>query len=167
MSEAAVCRCSSKQVFLKSFAIFTGKHLCWSLFFNTFASLRPATLLKKTPTPVNIANILRTSLLQNTSGGCFCFWNFCKPRKSSWVISRVKLLSSLLIFSILKNDLSIDLKAVNYFPKKAPQMCDNVLNKPLFKAFHHLKFSFTHFLAISQKFSCLMGFAGGLYEISC
>ena len=32
---------------LKSFAIFTGKHLCWSLLFNKVAGLRPAVLLKK------------------------------------------------------------------------------------------------------------------------
>ena len=36
-SEAAIRRCSSKQMFFKIyvfkiFAIFTGKHLCWSLF---------------------------------------------------------------------------------------------------------------------------------------
>ena len=32
---------------LKNFAKFTGKHLCWSLFFNVVAGLRLATLLKK------------------------------------------------------------------------------------------------------------------------
>ena len=32
---------------LESFAKFTGKHLCQSLFFNIVASLRPATLLKR------------------------------------------------------------------------------------------------------------------------
>ena len=33
---------------LKTFAKFTGKHLCQSLFFNKVAGLRPSTLLKKT-----------------------------------------------------------------------------------------------------------------------
>ena len=33
--------------FLKSFAIFTGKHLCWSVFLNKVVGLRPATLLEK------------------------------------------------------------------------------------------------------------------------
>ena len=32
---------------LKDFAKFTGKHLCWSLFSNKFAGLKPATLLIK------------------------------------------------------------------------------------------------------------------------
>ena len=33
--EAFVCRFSSKYVFFKNFANFTGKYLCWSLFFKT------------------------------------------------------------------------------------------------------------------------------------
>ena len=56
------------------FAIFTGKHLCWSLFLITLQAVTSATLLKKgsnTCFPVNIAYILRTAFLQNTSGGCF------------------------------------------------------------------------------------------------
>ena len=40
-------RCSIKKTVLKNFAIFTRKHLCWSLFLNNVAGLRPATLLKK------------------------------------------------------------------------------------------------------------------------
>ena len=35
-------RCSMKRAALKNFAIFTGKHLCWSLFL-----MQPATLLKR------------------------------------------------------------------------------------------------------------------------
>ena len=34
-------------MFFKLFAIFTGKHLCWSLFFNKVEGLKPAILLKK------------------------------------------------------------------------------------------------------------------------
>ena len=34
------------EVFLKFFANFTGKHLCWSLFFTKLQAFRPATLLK-------------------------------------------------------------------------------------------------------------------------
>ena len=40
--------CSLKIGVLKSFAKFTGKHLCQCLFFNKVAGLRPATLFKKT-----------------------------------------------------------------------------------------------------------------------
>ena len=60
---------------LRNFAKFTGKHLCQSLFFNKAASPRLVTLLKKRlwhrSFPVNFAEFLRTSFLQNTSGGCF------------------------------------------------------------------------------------------------
>ena len=46
-------RCSIKDDVLKNFAIFTGKHLCWSLFLIKFQVVRPATFfLKKTPTQV-------------------------------------------------------------------------------------------------------------------
>ena len=34
------------EVFLNFFANFTGKHLCWSLFFTKLQAFRPATLLK-------------------------------------------------------------------------------------------------------------------------
>ena len=39
--------CSSVKDAFRNFARFTGKHLCWSLFFNKVAGLRPGTLLKK------------------------------------------------------------------------------------------------------------------------
>ena len=43
---------SVKKAVLKNFAVYIGKHLCWSIFFkasllNSFLDLRPATLLKK------------------------------------------------------------------------------------------------------------------------
>ena len=40
-------RCSVKKDVLKTFANFTGKHLCWSLFSITLLVLSPATLLKR------------------------------------------------------------------------------------------------------------------------
>ena len=40
-------RCSLERGVLESFAKFPGKDLCQSLFFNKFAGLKPATLLKK------------------------------------------------------------------------------------------------------------------------
>ena len=53
-----------KKDVLKNFAEFIGKHLCKSLFFNKFACLIPATLLKKRfwhrCFPVNFAKFLRT-----------------------------------------------------------------------------------------------------------
>ena len=40
-------RWSIEKAVLKSFAIFTGKHLCWSLFLIKLHAFRPATLLKR------------------------------------------------------------------------------------------------------------------------
>ena len=61
-----------KKGVLKSFAKFTGKHLCQSLFYNKVAGLRPTTLLKKRLWhrcfPVNFAKFLGKPFLKNTSG---------------------------------------------------------------------------------------------------
>ena len=55
---------------LKNSAKFAGKHLCWSLFFNKVAGLRPATLFKKRLQhryfPVNIAKFSRSVFLYIT-----------------------------------------------------------------------------------------------------
>ena len=63
---------------LKNFAMFTGKHLCWSLFFNNYAGLKACNFIKKRFQhkffPMNFAKFLRTLFLQNTSGGCF--WKY-------------------------------------------------------------------------------------------
>ena len=68
-------RYSVKKEVLTYFAKFTGKHLCQSLFLNKAAGLRPATLLRKRLWPrffpVNFAKFIRTTFLQNFSGGCF------------------------------------------------------------------------------------------------
>ena len=59
-----------KNAALKNFAIFTEKHLYWSLFFNKVAGLRPATLFKKRLQhnffSMNIAKFLKTPILKNT-----------------------------------------------------------------------------------------------------
>ena len=53
-----------KKDILRNFAKFTGKQLCQSLFLNKVASLRPATLLKKSLWhrcfPLNFSKFLRT-----------------------------------------------------------------------------------------------------------
>ena len=57
-----------KHVALKSFANFTGKNLCWSLFLIKLEFWGPATLLKKTPThvcSVKFKSFLRTIILKN------------------------------------------------------------------------------------------------------
>ena len=48
----------------KNFAKFTGKHLHQSLFFNKIAGLDLW----------NFAKFVRKPFLQNTSGGCFCYY---------------------------------------------------------------------------------------------
>ena len=40
-------RCSIKTAVLKNVAIFTGRHLCWSLFLKKLQTSRSATLLKR------------------------------------------------------------------------------------------------------------------------
>ena len=68
-------RCSVKIHVLKSFTNFTGKHLCWSLFFNKDAGLKACKFIKKRLPhrcfPVKFTKFLRTLFFQNTSGGCF------------------------------------------------------------------------------------------------
>ena len=53
---------------LKNFVKFTGKHMCWSLFFNKLAGLRPATSSERD----DIAGeLFKNNFLKNISGGCF------------------------------------------------------------------------------------------------
>ena len=59
-------RCSVKELVLRSFAKFTGKHLCQRLFFNKVAGLRMN--LWHSCFPVNFAKFLRTPFSLNTSG---------------------------------------------------------------------------------------------------
>ena len=71
-----------KKVVLKSFAKFTGKHLCQILFFHKVASpgRSPSSspLLKKRLWhrcfPVNFLKFLRAPFLLTSSGGCFSKW---------------------------------------------------------------------------------------------
>ena len=70
--------CSIKEAGLKNFSIFARKHLCWSLFFNKVANLRPATLLKKRLQhrcfPVNIGKFLGTPILKNICERLFLYF---------------------------------------------------------------------------------------------
>ena len=54
-------RCSKKNVVLKNFSKFRGKHLCQSLVFNKLQAFWHKCF------PVNFQKFLRTSFLQNTS----------------------------------------------------------------------------------------------------
>ena len=76
---------------LKNFGIFTGKHLCWSLFLIKLLAWSPATVLKRESTQVfswEYYEVFKNSFfLQNTSCGCSCYdlekiLKFCFPQKS-------------------------------------------------------------------------------------
>ena len=73
LSEAVVCRCSTKQVSWKVLK-FTGILLCQSLDLNKFVGLTPATLSKKRFRhkcfPVNLVKFLRTRVLQTPLDDC-------------------------------------------------------------------------------------------------
>ena len=77
----AFCRSSHTQTWQNSqkFGNVTGKHLCRSLFLIKLQGMRPATLLKRDSSTSaflsNFRNYSENLFLQNTSGGCFCFWN--------------------------------------------------------------------------------------------
>ena len=71
-------RSSRSQMFfkigvLKNFAIFTGKHLCWGLFFNRVPfrkGLQAFNFIKK-ETPTQLFSCEYCEILKNTSGSCF------------------------------------------------------------------------------------------------
>ena len=53
----------------QNFAIFTRKHLCWSLFLINSQAFRPVSM--------NIAKLLRTRISKNVSDNCKCLSNEC------------------------------------------------------------------------------------------
>ena len=71
-----------KKAVLKDFAIFTGKHLHWSLFFKKVAVLQPCNIAKKILQhrcfPVGIAKFLRTPILKNICKRLFLIVNCSK-----------------------------------------------------------------------------------------
>ena len=93
--------------FLKNFAKFTGKHLCWTFFFNEVAGLRPAALLKKTLQhrwfSVNFAKVLRTSFFYRTPSvaSSSIFPNVTDIRDLKYCLFVVVKLLSLFIANIL------------------------------------------------------------------
>ena len=62
-----------KKYVLENFEVFTGKHLCRSLFFNKVADLRSSTSIKRDSDMgffANFAKFLRTLFSENTYGSC-------------------------------------------------------------------------------------------------
>ena len=62
-------KCSVKNIVLNSFAIFTGKYLCWCLFLNKNAGLQACNFIKKRVQHRcflgNVAKFLRAPILKN------------------------------------------------------------------------------------------------------
>ena len=77
VAQAATRRCSMKKVVLKNFAISTGNHLCWSLFFNKIASRQACNFTKKRLQQrcflMNMVKFLKTAILKN-----ICEWLLLK-----------------------------------------------------------------------------------------
>ena len=80
------CKTSRPEVFckkgvLENFVKFTGKHLCYSLFFNKVAGLSLQFYYKKKLWhrcfPVNFAKFIRTPFLQNIFGRLLLTLNIC------------------------------------------------------------------------------------------
>ena len=81
LSMKLLYRSSRLQMFLKigvltDFAIFTGKHLCWSLCWIKLQTWPTAALWKRDSNTVVflwiLQNFYEQLFLQNTTGGCFC-----------------------------------------------------------------------------------------------
>ena len=111
-----------KKGVLKTFAKFTGKHLCQTLFFNNVAGLRSATLLKNRLWhrcfPVSFGKILKHLFSQNTSCGCFCSYSqifFKKAALKNFAIFTAKHLcwSLLQVCNFMKKRLQISRFFVN------------------------------------------------------
>ena len=73
--EEVVGKCSVKRCSWKLHKIHR-KNLCWSLFLNKVAGLRPGSLLKKRLQhrcfPLNLVKFFNNSFFKNISAGCFC-----------------------------------------------------------------------------------------------
>ena len=69
-----------KKGVLKIFANFTGKHLCWSLFFNKVACLQPASFLRRASRTPILKNICKQLLLEVRSSRPEAFCKKGVPR---------------------------------------------------------------------------------------
>ena len=60
---------------LKNFVIFTGKHLCWSLFLIKLQVCKfIEKRLRRQCFPLHVRKLLRTPILKSTANGCFCLF---------------------------------------------------------------------------------------------
>ena len=71
LSRRSHTRCSIKKAVLKNFAILTGKHLCWNLFFNKVAANFIKKRLQHRCFSVNIAKFLKISFFLGKAASIF------------------------------------------------------------------------------------------------
>ena len=80
-----------KKAVLKNFSILTGRHLCWSLFFNQFVVLQVCNFIKKRFQhrcfSVNIAKFLKTHILKKICERLLL--NNVKPNFSSFYLKKM------------------------------------------------------------------------------
>ena len=72
--------CSIEKAVLKNFAIFTGKHLCWSLLLIDLQASKPATFFKRDSSTSVFLWILQNFwehlFCWKSANNCFCSFNF-------------------------------------------------------------------------------------------
>ena len=92
--------CSIKVGFLKNFAIFTGNHMCWSLFLIKLQAFRPTTLLVQVfsfkyceilKMPILKIICVRLLLTRHTKTICFLFLEKCLLPKPNFPLFRFSL----------------------------------------------------------------------------
>ena len=81
------CRYSVRKGVLKNFANFTGKHLCWSLFYEV-VSLQPARFLKRDSNKVSSCEVCKT--FKNTY-----FYEYLQTTASGGVLQKSPFLKTL------------------------------------------------------------------------
>ena len=81
-----------KKGVLRNFTKFTWKYLCWSLFFNKIAGLRPKTLLKRDSNTVVfrwiLCSVLRTPFFTEP------LWRLLLYKKKLWLVPNLYILES-------------------------------------------------------------------------
>ena len=98
-----------KKGVLRNFVKFTKKRLCQSLFFNKFAGLRPATLLKKRLLQrcflVNFTKFLRTLFYRTPLDDRFRMMHVSELLLSQWISPfQIKLISFISVFNIKRSN---------------------------------------------------------------
>ena len=110
-------RCSIEKAVLKNFAIFTGKHLCWSLLLIDLRALRPGTFLKG-----EYCKIFKNAILVKI---CFCI---------SWFLLLIFLFGCLFLLLIQQAFFKGPLQGLKSSPQgaqwQAPLLFEKKKNQP-------------------------------------